>query len=222
MSYEVEKIMKKFMLFTCIGLFFISTALANAPFTELKIGYWDPADAKAGVIWGINIGRMIDESLSWSFEFNYYQKTYSKVTTIQDTSFQSGLTPSVVQEELNYKTYIIPLFLKLNWERQLGNQSPFFLRASAGLGWEMVWNKESNYFTGEFTTRFYHGFGWQGNLGLGFQISSSANLFVDGMYNSSKVKRNEGTTEAGLPTWEELDLSGFGVRVGVSIVGFGW
>ena len=49
-----------------------------------------------------------------------------------------------------------------------------------------------------------------------------ANLFVDGMYNSSKVKRNEGTTEAGLPTWEELDLSGLGVRVGVSIVGFGW
>jgi len=214
--------MKRCMILIGFVLFFISTAYTNAPFTELKLGYWDPADAKEGVIWGINLGRMIDESLSWSFEFNYYQKTYSKVTTILDTSFQSGLTPSVVQEELNYKTYIIPLFLKLNWERQLGNPSPFFLRASAGLGWGMVWNRETNFFTDETSTRFYHGFGWQGNLGLGFQISSSANLFIDGMYNSSKPKRGKGTTEAGLPTWEELDLSGFGVRVGVSIVGFGW
>jgi len=42
------------------------------------------------------------------------------------------------------------------------------------------------------------------------------------MYNGSKVKRNEKTNEDGLPSWEELDISGFGIRAGVSIVGFGW
>ena len=214
--------MNKIIIILLLSLFFVLPSFANAPFTEIKIGYFYPEDAKAGVIWGVNLGRMIDESLSWSFELNYYQKTYSKVTTIRDTVFQSGLEPSEVQEEINYKTFIIPLFLKLNWEKQLAYKSPFFLRASGGLGWEMVWNKESNYFTGNYSTRFYHGFGWQGNLGIGIQISSSANFFIDGMYNGSKAKRNKGTTEAGLPTWEELNLSGFGVRVGVSIVGFGW
>jgi len=214
--------MKKYLLYLCIGLFFIPNAFANAPFTELKIGYWDPTDAKAGVIWGVNIGRMIDESLSWSFELNYYQKTYSKVSTIADTVYQSGVSTSVLQEELNYKTYIIPLFLKLNWERQLGQGSALYIRASGGLGWEMVWNKESNYETGDKSSRFYNGFGWQATAGLGFQISSSANLFVDGLYNGSKVSRNSSTSDIGLPTWEELDISGFGVRAGVSIVGFGW
>ena len=218
----MEKTMKNIFVILLFSVLFVSTASATAPFTEIKVGYFYPEDAKAGVIWGINLGQMIDESLSWSFEFNYYQKTYSKVTTIQDTGFQSGITPRVVQEELNYKTFIIPFFLKLNWEKQLAYKSPFFIRASGGLGWEMVWNKESNYFTGNFPTRFYHGFGWQGNLGIGYQISSSANLFIDGLYNGSKAKRKKGTTEAGLPTWEELNISGFGVRVGVSIVGFGW
>jgi len=214
--------MKKMMLILLISILFISISHASSPYTEFKIGYFYPEDAKQGVIWGLNLGRMIDESLSWSFELNYYQKTYSKVSAIQDTTYQSGLNPREVQEEINYKTYIIPLFLKLNWEKQLAYKSPLFLRISGGLGWEMVWNKESNYFTDNFATRFYHGFGWQGNLGLGYQISSSANFFIDGFYNGSKPTRNKGTTEAGFPTWEELNLSGFGVRVGVSVVGFGW
>jgi hypothetical protein len=219
---ETEKIMKFLSLSLLLILILFSFTEAKAPFTEVKLGYLDPEDAKPGLLWGINLGRMIDESISWSFEFNYYQKTYSKITTVDDIQLPSGITPSVQQKELEYKTYMIPLFLKLNWERQLGQGSPLYLRASGGLGWEMVWNKEENYETAEKSTRFYNGFGWQATAGLGIQISSSANLFADGFYNGSKVSRNSSTSEEGFPTWEELDISGFGVRAGVSIVGFGW
>ena len=214
--------MKSKSMSLLIVLFLLSSSFAKGPFTELKVGYLDPEDAKPGLIWGINLGRMIDESLSWSFEFNYYQKSYTKITTVDDIQLPSGITPSEQQKELEYKTYMVPLFLKLNWERQLGQGSALYIRASGGLGWEMVWNKESNYETGDKSSRFYNGFGWQATAGLGFQISSSANLFVDGLYNGSKVSRNSSTSDIGLPTWEELDISGFGVRAGVSIVGFGW
>jgi hypothetical protein len=206
-----------------IFLFFVTSPLsAKAPYTEFKVGYMDPNATKAGYLFGVNLGQMIDESLSWSFEFNYFQRVYNKITTVDEIQFPSGISPTEKQKELEYKTYIIPLFLKLNLENQLGYKSPFFLRGSGGLGWEMVWNKENNYLNDSRATRFYHGFGWQLTAGIGLQISSSANLFVDGMYNGSKTKRNQETNEDGLPSWEELDISGFGVRVGVSIVGFRW
>ncbi len=212
--------MKKFLIILFL-LQMTPYLYGNVPFSEFKVGYQDPADAKAGYIFGLNIGRMIDESLSWSFEFNYFQKTYKRITTLEEIQV-NDITPQLKQKELEYKTYMIPLFLKLNLENQLGYRSPFFLRASGGLGWQMVWNSEDNYITDEHSTRFYHGFGWQGSLGVGLQISSSANFFVDGVYNGSKVTRNQERNASGYPTWEELDLSGFGVRLGISILGFGW
>ncbi|MBN2366421.1 MAG: hypothetical protein EH225_10825 [Calditrichaeota bacterium] len=213
--------MKHFPLVIFISVLAFSRLYGNVPFSEFKVGYQDPEDARAGYIFGLNVGRMIDESLSWSFEFNYFQKSYTRVTTLGEVQL-NDITPEIKQKELEYKTYMIPLFLKLNWENQLGYRSPFFLRASGGLGWEMVWNNENNYITDVHSTRFYHGFGWQGALGIGIQISSSANFFLDGIYNGSKVTRNDSTNEEGFPTWEELDISGFGLRVGISILGFGW
>lgn len=212
----------KYLVIIILLIAFSFPMYAKAPYTEFKFGYIDPKAAKAGYLFGVNLGRMIDESLSWSFEFNYYQKVYKKVTTDYEIQLPSGIEPTGKEVEFEYKTYIIPLFLKLNLENQLGGNGPFFIRGSAGLGWEMVWNKENNYLTDSQSTRFYHGFGWQATAGLGLRISSSANIFVDGMYNGSKVKRNEKTNEDGLPSWEELDISGFGIRAGVSIVGFGW
>jgi len=40
---------------------------------------------------------MIDESLSWSFEFNYYQKVYKKVTTDYEIQLPSGLNQPAYQ-----------------------------------------------------------------------------------------------------------------------------
>ena len=214
--------MKKTLLVSLLIFLFVSPSFARAPFTEFKVGYLSPNDAKAGYIFGINLGRMIDESLSWSFDFNYFQKGYKKTTTVNKYKTPGGLEIEQVQREMEFTTRIIPLFAKLNYEHPIGYKSPFYLRASAGLGWELLWNKEDNYVDDVHKTRFFHGFGWQGSAGFGMEISSSANFFVDAIYNGSTVKRNKKTTELGLPTWEELDISGFGFRVGVSIVGFGW
>ncbi len=213
--------MKKVILSLMLLVLFIQPGFSRAPFTEFKVGYFYPEDTDHGYLFGINAGRMIDESLSWSFEINYFQKGYKKITKVSDIQF-GGTTPTVNQLDLEYKTRILPLYAKLNYEHPIAFKSPIYFRGSAGLGWEMVWNKVDNYFTDTHKTRFYNGFGWQATAGLGFEISSSANFFVDGFYNGSTVKRNSKTNDEGLPIWEELNISGFGVRVGISIVGFGW
>ncbi len=213
--------MKKLALILTAILILTSAGFTKAPFTEFKIGFLNPEAAESGYIFGANFGRMIDESLSWSFELNYFQKSYRKVTKEEDV-FIPGGSAVIKQLELEYKTRIIPIFLKLNYEHPIGPRSPLYIRGSAGLGWEMAWNEEDNYQNDTHKTRFYHGFGWQANAGVGLEISSSANLFVDAFYNGSKVKRNQSKNDEGFPTWEELDISGLGIRLGVSIVGFGW
>ncbi|MEJ2535770.1 MAG: outer membrane beta-barrel protein [Calditrichia bacterium] len=215
--------MKKAILSLMFLVFFIQPGFSRAPFTEFKIGYFYPEDTDHGYLFGINAGRMIDESLSWSFEINYFQKGYKKITKKEDLYF-GGIQPQQAELELEYRTIMLPLYAKLNYEHPIAFKSPIYFRGSAGLGWEMVWNKANNYQVTPSTheTRFYNGFGWQATAGLGFEISSSANFFIDGFYNGSTVKRNSKTNDEGLPTWEELNVSGFGARVGISIVGFGW
>lgn len=213
--------MKKLFL-SAICLFILQiNGFAQTPFSEFKVGYFNPKDAKAGYLFGVNLGRMIDESLSWSFELNYFQKTFRKETTVATEKDKLGQYKTK-QLEVDMTSRIIPVFAKLNYEHPLGYKSPFYIRGSAGLGWEFVWNKEDNYETGEHKNPFFHGFGWQVSGGVGLEISSSANLFADVMYNQSTVKRNKEENELGYPTWQELNISGIGARVGVSIVGFGW
>ncbi len=213
--------MKRLVVFLSL-LSIVGILWARAPYTEIKVGYMEPKAAEPGYLFGMNMGRMIDESLSWSFEANYFQRSYRKETTIYRSETQGGITPETKQLELDFVTRIIPVFMKLNYEHPLGGRGPFYVRASGAIGWEMVWNNEKNYLEGYEQNRFYHGFGWQVSAGLGFEISSSANFFVDAFYNDSRAKRNQSTNDRGLPTWEELDISGFGIKAGVSIVGFGW
>ncbi len=214
--------MRKSLLILVLTFFFTAPAFSGTPYTEFKVGYLNPSDAKAGYIFGLNMGRMIDESVSWSFELNYFQKTFNKTTTVASEQDLQGNIIKTKQTEIDLTTRIIPLFLKLNFESPLGRRSPLYARGSAGIGWEFLWSKENNYLEKTFQTRYFNGFGWQVSGGLGFQISSSANLFADLFYNGSKVKRGEKKNELGYPTWQELNISGLGVRVGISIVGFGW
>ncbi|MFZ0389203.1 MAG: hypothetical protein WAN36_02005, partial [Calditrichia bacterium] len=196
--------MKKTLLTLMLLMVFTGAALPQAPFSEFKFGILDPKDVnKSGYIYGVNLGRMIDESISWSFELNYFQKGYRKVTTVDKVTLPSGITVENKALELEYKTRILPLFAKLNYEHPIGYRSPFYMRAAVGLGWEMVWNEERIYLDNSQKTRFFHGFGWQGSGGIGVEISSSANFFIDAFYNGSTVKRNSSKSANGLQTWEE-------------------
>ncbi|MEJ2634776.1 MAG: outer membrane beta-barrel protein [Calditrichia bacterium] len=214
--------MKKTSIVLLLLLAFSISGFARAPFTEFKVGYLNPKAAEGGYIFGFNVGRMIDESLSWSLELNYFQKGYRKQTTIDRSQTGNNETIETVQLEMDFKTRIVPVFVKLNYEHPLGYRSPLYARASAGLGWELLWNSEDNYVDKIHQTRFFNGFGWQLSGGVGFEISSSANFFADIFYNDAIVKRNQTKNELGLPTWDQLNISGLGVRLGVSIVGFGW
>ena len=211
--------MKKIFFPVLLIFALTQTSFAQLPYTEFKFGYFKPKDVTDGYLFGLHLGRMIDESLSWGVEINYFRKTYREETRVSDPT--NATSPVKVTRHLEFVTQILPVWAKLNYEHPIAPRSPLFLRGSAGIGWEFLWNREDNYDDGISDTRFYNGFGWQLAAGAGLEISSKSVLFADIFYNGAKVKRGEGTI-GGLPTWEELDISGFGSKVGVSIVGFGW
>ncbi len=216
--------MKKLLFPFVIIAIVASSGFCRAPFTEFKVGYFYPKDVKSGWLFGANFGRMIDESLSWSFEANYFQKGVKETVKDYELNLPNNVTAKGRHLTLESTTRILSLFGKLNYEHPLAPQSPFYIRASAGLGWEMLWDKEDNYDAPEpvHSKHFFHGFGWQGSAGVGLAISSSANFFVDLFYNNSNVKRNTSSKTDWVKSWEEINISGIGIKFGVSIVGFGW
>ncbi len=206
----------------CVIMLWFSLVQAQVPYTEIKVGRQDPAATKPGYLFGIMLGRAIDESFSWGLEVNYFQRSYQRTVTVASQVTEDGNVIRTINKEVDFRTVIIPFLLKINYEHPLAPRSRLYLRSSAGLGWQFVWNSERNYLTGTNSTRFFNGFGWQGSVGVGLAVSSSGNLFVDLFYNNARPTRGNTKNEAGLPTWQEMDLTGFGIKIGLSFVGFGW
>ena len=189
-------------------------AIAQNPFTEFKLGVFAPSGVESGIFFGVNTGRMIDEAVSFSVAVDMYTNS-----STQESEIFQGEEPTIVTEIEN-STYYFPVLVKLNYERNL--QSGMVIRGSAGIGYSFMWVNENNYLENINQTRYYSGLAWRMAGGIGIQISSSSNLFVDLAYNSSKVSRDKGENAQGLPTRTEIDMSGFSFRIGVSIFNLGF
>ena len=92
-----------------------------------------------------------------------------------------------------------------------------FAFITGGLGWQMMWNTENNYVEDVKESRFYNGFGWNAGAGLMYQLGRRSALLVELGYNGCKVSRNRDKNPAGLPVWDEINISGFMIRGGIRL-----
>lgn len=204
-----------------LTLLVISSVWGQNPFTEFKIGFLAPSGAEKGLFFGVNSGRMIDEALSWSVSLDMYSKSYSKSMEIDTIAGVSGSVNEINNvTEIENSTLYLPLLIRLNYEKNL--PSGFVVRGGAGIGYAFLWANEDNYRDNIEETRFYSGLTYRFSGGVGLQISSSANLLIDLEYNGGEVSRDKGKNSAGLPVRAAIDMSGLGIRVGVSIFNFGF
>ena len=210
--------MKKLLL-----LFVILTAVSMVPaqekFTEFQAGVLIPADAKTGFLGGLTIGRMVDESVGWGIEIGIYRKTYTKETTVDSTS-TSMVVEHTVQTEIENATTMVPLNFKIIVHTQIAPKLD--LRAGAGIGYEFMWNSETNYVLHKDDTRFYSGFCWQVGGGLAFPISRASDFFVDLSYHGGSPSRGDTKNSLGLPVRTEVNMSGFMIRGGIRLYTFGF
>ncbi|MCB0291150.1 MAG: outer membrane beta-barrel protein [Calditrichaeota bacterium] len=219
--------MNRYLLLFLLGLFLlpvsetVNAQTRSRPYAEFSIGSINPKDTGIGNVFGISTGRRLDDRLYWGINVNYFKTSYLKITTVADSGV-GGINFSTKEVELDFTTRILSLHLLISYELKLGEDTPFYYRASAGAGGEFIWNNENNFLEDIDRTRFFNGFGWQLTTGLGLKISRAGVIFADILYHNATARKNRERNERGLPTFQEIDVSGFGARVGINIIGLGF
>ena len=184
--------------------------------TSIKLGYFSPKDATSGFVLGLNYGYVIDETIDVGFGADFFRKNYKRDSEVAKTVYEQNVTESTKQRDLEFTTMILPIMATINIKIPISNYTPVSYIIGGGLGWEMMFNTEQNYQTDEKSSRFYHGFGYNVSVGMMYQIGSRSALLAEIGYNGSKVSRNH-KVEAGLPVWDEVNISGLLFRAGIRL-----
>jgi hypothetical protein len=199
-------------------LLFLQPAFAQLRFSAIKLGYLYPKDAKSGFMIGTEISDDVDESVSLGVSVNLFRKTFTGLQAVATQNFQSGVTETTVQKELEFSTTFLPIMGQATMHfPSRGNLSWY---AGAGLGYEFLWNNEKNFIDNTSARRNYKGFAWMADAGLSHRLGSRSALLLEVFYHNAKVKRNKTDSPANLPVWSEVNLSGFGFRVGLGFGGW--
>jgi hypothetical protein len=203
------------------GLIFLLTTVTaearNLTASTLKIGMLNPKDAKSGFILGLNHGIVIDERVDVGFSADFFRKTYKKDVQIASKDYIQGVSEVTYQREMEFTTMIIPLMATIDLKMPLSDYRPApYLYIHGGLGWEMMFNSEKNYVADTKDSRFYSGFGYMVGAGLLYEFGSSSAIIAELGYNGCRVSRDQKTV-ANLPVWDEVNISGLMLRLGIRL-----
>ena len=190
------------------------------PFTQFRFGTLNPKDAKSGLILGVRVGRDFDNMILVGFSADLFWKKYTEESEIADSVTSGGTVITTVQRDVDYTTLILPLMFTADVKIPIEN-SPIRPYFGGGIGYQLLFNKEENFEQDISDSRFYSGFGYQLQVGAEYEMSPHTGFYLEGFYNGCKAKRGEDSA-AGLPTWEEVDISGFGFRIGLTLIGWGF
>lgn len=191
-------------------------SFSQSTVTTIRFGQLNPKDAKSGLMLGLNYGTVVDERVDAGISADLFWKNYTKETLIDANTSEGSVTESTYMREIDFKTILLPIMANVNVRIPLEEYSPFFFVFGGGIGWEFLFNQEKNYIEDKEDKRFYSGFGYMLNAGILYQIGSRSSILAELGYNGSKVSRDKDTV-AGLPVWNEVNVSGFMFRVGLRL-----
>ena len=182
---------------------------------KISFGLYSPPEIETGLNIGYGYYRYIDDMVSTGVGLDAFWTNYKKVSSvgIADTT-GLGQTITTQKVEVDMTSYLLPLMgtVRVMLPIELGVFSPY---TNVSLGWNILFNNETNYVTGEQTFRFFNGFGWSLGAGASLGLGEKSSLGIETYYRSAKMKANVDETELGLPIYDELDMTGFGVQVGL-------
>ena len=211
--------MKRILIFAVV--FLITIISAEAPIvygqvpsaTTLKVGYFNPKGSKAGFVFGGNYSWIVDESVDIGIAVDFFRKNYTDETEIAKTVTDGKIVEREIVKNAEFTTNIVPIYGVVNAKFPAGYNLDYFL--SGGLGYEMLFSKEQIFGeNAKKSSRFYGGLKWLVSGGIMYHIGSRSSFVIEALYDGTKVSRDK-KNEAGTPARYEVDLSGFGIRVGI-------
>lgn len=213
--------MKKNRLFIALSFLLITSVFSqNVKYMEFSGGMLDPKNTGSGFFGGVALGRMVDESVGFSVAADIFYRSRTDRTLVEGESLPGGGTEDYYEEYLRQSTLMLPIFLQLQYHGNISQH--LILRASAGFGYEFLWNKAINYELNKKDTKYFGGLGWHVDLGLSYPASSSSDFFATISYHGGAPSSDKSTSEAGLPRYSEVDMSGYGFQIGLRLYNFGF
>ena len=207
------------VIYICIAFFIVSASAFADKGKELslRVSYYGPEDADAGFAIGGSFGTAFNDFVSLAFGTDVYFKSYEQRTEVAEETGE-GWESTLYSTDVLYKTFAVPLMLEVKANIQI--IGPLAIFGHAGAGYQIFWVKEENVEKDVSDRAFFSGFVWAAGVGPSIKLGNDTWLFVEGYYTGSTVKRRRDDISEDLPVYQEIDLSGFGVRAGISIMAF--
>ena len=181
---------------------------------KISLGLYSPPEIESGLNIGYGYYRYIDEMVSAGIGMDAFWTNYMKASSVETE--ETGLGQEIItqQVEIDMTSYLLPLMgtVRVILPIELGAFSPY---TNVSLGWNILFNNETNYVTGEQTFRFFNGFGWGLGAGASLDLGEKSSIGIETYYRSAKMKANVDETELGLPIYDELDMTGLGLKIGL-------
>jgi len=181
---------------------------------KISLGLYSPPEIESGLTIGYGYYRYIDDMVSAGVGMDAFWTNYMKASSVETE--ETGLGQEIItqQVEIDMTSYLLPLMgtVRVILPIELGAFSPY---TNVSLGWNILFNNETNYVTGEQTFRFFNGFGWGLGMGASLGLGEKSSFGIETYYRSAKMKANVDETELGLPIYDELDMTGFGFQIGL-------
>lgn len=207
------------VIYICIAFFIVSASAFADTGKELslRVSYYGPEDADAGFAIGGSFGAAFNDFVSLAFGTDVYFKSYEQRTEVASETGETWKS-TLYTTDVSYKSFAIPLLLEVKANIQI--IGPLAIFGHAGAGYQIFVVKEQNVTTGVSDRTFFGGFAWVAGVGPSIKLGNDTWLFVEAYYTGSTVKRNRKDITVDLPVYQEIDLSGFGVRAGINIMAF--
>ena len=181
----------------------------------IRVSYFDPESTAAGFTFGGSAGAVFDDIVTLGVGTDVYFRNFTQDSKVATQEYIDGSSSTLNVTEIQYTTLIVPLMAELTVRIPIVWKLSVF--GHGGLGFDVMWAKEENYVEGLTDNRWYAGFAWMGGAGLSIKLGTDTSLYAEGFYKHSKVKRNRDDLTENMPVFEEVDLSGLGVRLGVAL-----
>ena len=120
---------------------------------KISIGLYTSPEVKSGFNIGYGYYRYIDQMVSLGIGMDVFWTNYLKESTVNLDSTGVGQTISTKEVEIDMTSYLLPLLgtAKIMLPFELGTTKPY---TNISLGWNILFNKETNYVNGDQKYRF--------------------------------------------------------------------
>jgi len=203
-----------------LSMLFCGSAFAQK-LTYIKIGNLNPKATDSGLILSLETAKEFDDRVELGVSMDLFMKDYTDETTVWETNPADPNAPPIATVATNFESSVLMIPLMGNVLVRFPVEFPIIPYASGGIGYTLLWYKFDNYLTDDSESQFFGGFTYRLGVGGMYPLGAQSAFIGEIFLNGSKPSHKE-ETEVGLPTRNEINMSGLGFRFGIRLGGFGF